>query len=85
MAAALSGIFHWRETWVSRAYTCEALKSELIKFETQTTERYRPDGDGGVALESFVVTMEELAMAEVAEWRALQIQKEAIGAPRKGK
>ena len=38
--AAIVGLWSWQENWVRFAATAEALKSELVKFQTRTGEAY---------------------------------------------
>ena len=70
IAAGLNGIFQWKEGYVRFAYTGEALKSELLKFKTQTTKDYRASLEEQRALENFVARVEFLLLNEVSDWRA---------------
>ena len=75
ICAALNAVFRWRENWVLRAHTSEALKRELLKFKTRTSEEYRADLDDQQALANFVARVESLTMSELSEWRGLQTQQ----------
>jgi len=68
---AILGIFQWRETYTRFAYTAEALKSELVKYQTRTTAAYNPGVGGQQALDNFVAQVELLLMNEVTGWQAL--------------
>jgi hypothetical protein len=74
IAAALNAVFRWREHWVIRAHASEALKLEMLKFKTRTSEEYMAGLDDQKALSNFVTRIESLSMNEVSEWRALQLQ-----------
>ncbi|MDQ3743965.1 MAG: DUF4231 domain-containing protein [Acidobacteriota bacterium] len=80
IAAALAAVYRWRENWVLRAHTSEALKRELVKFRARASEHYRAGLDDQTALDNFVSRVESLAMGEVSEWRLLQLQgaKESV-------
>jgi hypothetical protein len=75
VCAALNAVFRWRENWVLRAHASEALKRELLKFKTRTSEEYRADLDDQQALANFVARVESLSMNELSEWRVLQMQE----------
>jgi hypothetical protein len=74
IAAGLSAVFRWRENWVLRAHTSEALKRELVKFKARASENYSAALDQQKALDNFVNRIENLSMNEVSEWRVLQLQ-----------
>ena len=74
IAAALSAVFRWRENWVLRAHTSEALKRELVKFKARASEAYRADLDDQKVLDNFVTNIESLSMKELSEWRVLQLE-----------
>jgi len=74
IAAGLGAVFRWRENWVLRAQTSEALKRELAKFRARASQSYRYDLDGQQVLDNFVNRVESLSMSELAEWRTLQLQ-----------
>jgi hypothetical protein len=74
IAAALSAVFRWRENWVLRAHTSEALKRELVKFKARASEAYQVDIEDQKALNNFVTRIESLSMNELSEWRILQLQ-----------
>ena len=69
IAIGLIGAFHFQENWTRFASTLEQLKSELVKFETRTTDDYLAKLDESEALENFVTRMESLKMREVNGWR----------------
>jgi len=77
MAAALAGIYGWQENKARFAYTGEALKSELVQYETRTG-RYR--GSAEQALDRFVTRIERVAMEETAQWRSSYTRAGAEGA-----
>jgi hypothetical protein len=70
IVTALNGIFQWKDNYTRFAYTGEALKSELFKFQTRTTVDYARDVDDQQALENFVYRIEQLRENEVTDWRA---------------
>jgi hypothetical protein len=69
IAAGLVGIFRWPHNKTRYSFTAEALKSERVKYATRTTLPYRRELSDDEALENFVARIEDIAMAEVAEWR----------------
>ena len=71
-AIATTGIFSWRDNWTRFAYTAEVLKSEMLKFETRTSEAYRIDLNEEETLDNFVYRIEAALMEEVSDWRAQQ-------------
>ena len=74
ICAALNAVFRWRENWVLRAHTSEALKRELLKFKTRASDEYSADIDDQQALNNFVTRVESVSMNELSEWRVLQLQ-----------
>jgi hypothetical protein len=72
--AAIVGLWSWQENWVRFAATAEALKSELVKFQTRTGEAYGASLDEETVLNNFVVRIEGLASGELAAWGARQSQ-----------
>lgn len=77
IVAGISGFWRWQENWIRFGYTAEALKSELVKFETRATEAYRASLNEEQALENFVIRIEDLAIGEVSEWRTRLSQTES--------
>jgi hypothetical protein len=75
IAASLNAVFRWRENWTLRAHTSEALKRELVKFQSRASEEYDANLDDQRALTNFVNRTERLSMDEVSEWRILQLQQ----------
>ncbi len=75
IAAALVGLHHWQEDWTRFAGTAEALKSELLFYETRTSLSYRPSIGDEAALDNFVQRIEALAERETGAWSALQIKQ----------
>lgn len=71
IAVGMLGIFQWKENYIRFAYTSEALKSEKVKFETQTTNEYDKNLDPQTILSNFVIRVEALVMGEVSDWRGL--------------
>jgi hypothetical protein len=67
-------VFKWRENWALRAHTAEALKRELMKYRTRTSQKYNHTIDEQQALDNFVDTIDTLTMNEVTEWRNTQTQ-----------
>jgi hypothetical protein len=76
MLAAILATFRLQDNYVRYGYTTEALKSELLKYETRGDRDYGPDVDDQLAFERFVSKMEGLIMAEVTDWRQSAIRKE---------
>jgi hypothetical protein len=66
ISAALVGIYGWQENKARFAFTAEALKSELVQYETRTG-RYK--GSPEQALDRFVTRVERIGMDETAQWR----------------
>ncbi len=66
--AAVVGLWSWQENWVRFAATAEALKSELVRFQTRTGEAYGAGLDEEAVLNNFVVRIEGLASGELAAW-----------------
>jgi hypothetical protein len=66
ISAALVGIYGWQENKARFAFTGEALKSELVQYETRTG-RYR--GSAEDALDRFVTRVEQIGMDETSQWR----------------
>jgi hypothetical protein len=66
VSAALVGIYGWQENKARFAFTGEALKSELVQYETRTGP-YK--GSAEEALDRFVGRIERLAMDETSQWR----------------
>ena len=75
--AAIVGLWSWQENWVRFAATAEALKSELVKFQTRTGEAYAVSLDEETVLNNFVVRIEGLASGELAAWGARQSQRDS--------
>ena len=73
--AAIIGLWAWQENWVRFAATAEALKSELVKFQTRTGEAYGVGLDEETVLNNFVARIEGLASGELAAWGARQSQR----------
>ncbi len=67
ISAALVGIYGWQENKARFAFTGEALKSELVQYETRTG-RYK--GSAEQALDRFVTRVEQIGMDETAQWRS---------------
>jgi hypothetical protein len=66
ISAALVGIYGWQDNKARFAFTGEALKSELVQYETKTG-RYK--GSAEQALDRFVTRIERIGMDETTEWR----------------
>ena len=77
VAAAIIGLWSWQENWVRFAATAEALKSELVKFQTRTGEAYAVSLNEETVLYNFVVRIEGLASGELAAWGARQSQRDS--------
>ena len=75
--AAVIGLWGWQENWVRFAATAEALKSELVKFQTRTGEAYAASLDEETVLNNFVIRIEGLASGELAAWGARQSQRDS--------
>ena len=74
--AAVIGLWGWQENWVRFAATAEALKSELVRFQTRTGEAYGFGLDEETVLDNFVARIEGLASGELAAWGARQSRGE---------
>lgn len=74
IAAGMVGVFHFQENWVASKNAAESLKSELLAFETRTTEWYRASAGEDQALDNFVVRIEHLHKGEVSGWAARLLQ-----------
>jgi hypothetical protein len=72
MIVTMSGIFQWHKKWLARAYTCELLKSERVKFETRAGDPYISAKNEDEAVRLFVLKIEEIAVSELEEWKQLQ-------------
>lgn len=79
IAAGLNAVYRWRENWVLRAHTSEALKRELVKFRARASEHYRAELGEQQALDNFVGRVEAITMGELSEWRVLQLQSSKEG------
>ncbi len=75
LAATLLATFKWKEDWIRYTVSAEALRSELTKFKTRTTQDYSMELDRNKALDNFVFRIENIAASEVTEWRAQLVQK----------
>lgn len=71
ISAALVGIYGWQENKARFAFTAEALKSELVQYETRTG-RYK--GSPETALDRFVTRVEGIGMDETAQWRSTYVR-----------
>ena len=77
VAAAVIGLWGWQENWVRFAATAEALKSELVKFQTRTGDAYGTSLDEETVLNNFVARIEGLASGELAAWGARQSERDS--------
>ena len=73
--AAIVGLWSWQENRVRFAATAEALKSEIVRFQTRTSEAYGVGLDEETVLNNFVARIEGLASGELAAWGARQSQR----------
>ena len=71
MILGINGIFQYKENYLRYAYTSQALKSEKIRFETRSSKSYKSRLQEATALDRFVTRVDNIAMGEVNEWRAL--------------
>jgi hypothetical protein len=71
MIVGLSGIFQWKENYLRFASASEALKGELLRFETRTSEEYKSSLKGSTALDHFVTRVANIVVSETGEWRTL--------------
>lgn len=74
ISVGLSAIFKWRENWAIRAYTSEALKRELMKYQARASKKYNETLSEQEVLDTFVETIDTLTMSEVSEWKDMQFQ-----------
>ena len=65
--AGLSSTFHWQQDWLRYIRSAEDLLSELVRFKTTTSEKYRGGSDQG-ALENFVARVETICANENLDW-----------------
>jgi len=77
IAVGLVGVFQWQQNWVRFASTSEALKSELIRFETRTSPAYRPEVTDDVAIDNFVQAVEALVLSETSGWHTQLLKQPA--------
>ena len=68
----LSAISGWRENYIRYGYMWHALQSEKYRYLTRATEEYSDSDDEKRETDAraFGRRIEELVMAEVADWRA---------------
>ena len=69
---SLANLFQWHKKWLARAFTCETLKSERIKFQTRAGEPYASAKDEEDAARHFVLRVEQIAAEELHEWKSIQ-------------
>jgi hypothetical protein len=69
IATGLIGIFQWRESYPRCTYVCEALRSELNKFKTRSTNKYAQNLDDQQAINNFVIRIEDIVLDEMTDWR----------------
>ena len=74
IAVGMIAVFKWRENWALRAFTAEALKRELMKFQSRSSKKYHSTLDDQEALDNFVEVIDVLTMNEVSEWKNIQFQ-----------
>lgn len=71
MILGLNGIFQWKENYLRFASASEALKGELVRFETRTSNDYKLQLKETTALDHFVTRVANIVMSETGEWRTL--------------
>ena len=69
------GIWDWRTDWIRFEGKSERLKSELVKYETRTTDPYAPSLPDDEALSAFVGAVEALAVGETDAWAAKEAKR----------
>jgi len=62
---------HWKEDYTRFALTCEALKSEKIKYLTRTGLDYAASLSDEQVLNNFVTNIEDHTRKESQKWRTL--------------
>ena len=67
--AGLAGVYQFNEHWMQRSSTAEALKSELVKFETRTGKDYSDALSEAEVIQNFVLRIEAIQTDAVAQWR----------------
>jgi len=69
---SLANLFQWHKKWLTRAFTCETLKSERIKFQTRAGEPYESAKNEEDLARHFVLRVEQIATEELLEWKKMQ-------------
>lgn len=69
ISTGLLSIYGWRETYVRSGYAYHALESEMNRYLTQASDHYA-NFDKEKATQNFSKRIEEIYMAEVADWRS---------------
>lgn len=69
---SLANLFQWHKKWLTRAFTCETLKSERIKFQTRAGEPYVSAKNEEDAARHFILRVEQIATEELLEWKKMQ-------------
>lgn len=72
IATGLLSIYGWRENYIRYGYTWHALQTEKYRYLTHASEDYLngANSDEEKAAQNFAKRIEQLVMAEVADWRA---------------
>ena len=70
MISATSESAQWKENYIRFAYTAELLRSELVKFQTRTSQAYKYELTEEKVLDNFVTRIEKIALAETGNWQA---------------
>jgi hypothetical protein len=76
IAAGVIGIYHFHENWISSKNTAEALKNELLAYETRTTELYRTNLSDFKALDNFVIRIRDIQKDQITEWSTFETKVE---------
>jgi hypothetical protein len=69
LSTGLLAIYNWRENYMRYAYAWQALQTEKYRYLTHSSEDYS-DSNEAKAAQNFARRVEQLTMAEVADWRA---------------
>jgi Protein of unknown function (DUF4231) len=66
--AGLMGLYQFNEGWIRWARAVEALRSEIVKFETLSGPDYSEDVDEAELIRRFVLRIEQINAVARAEW-----------------
>jgi hypothetical protein len=85
IGAGIAATFHLQENWISFKNSSEALKGELVAFETRTSEWYQSELGEDRVLDNFLFRVEGIHQGQITEWSARQIQRSMLPSDAKSK